>query len=41
MLAVLIGAFLMMIAIQLIRIERTLSSLNDIADIKVKKLYGK
>ena len=40
-LSTLIIAFLVMIAIQLLRIERALSDSIDIAEIKVKKLYGK
>lgn len=40
-LAALIGAFLVMTAVQLIRIERVITECADIADVKVKKMYGK
>ncbi|MBN1307052.1 MAG: hypothetical protein JXA18_03985 [Chitinispirillaceae bacterium] len=40
-LSALIAAFLIMTAVQLIRIERVIEACADIADIKVKKLYGK
>ena len=40
-LAALIAAFLVMTAVQLIRIERVIETCADIADIKVKKIYGK
>ena len=40
-LSVLIAAFLVMTAVQLIRIERVINECVDAADIKVKKYYGK
>ena len=40
-LSALITAFLIMIALQLIRMEKVVAECTDIADIKVKKLYGR
>jgi hypothetical protein len=40
-LSVLISAFLIMIAIQLIRIEKIISDSTDLAEVHVKKLYRK
>jgi hypothetical protein len=40
-LSVLIATFLVMIALQLLRVERVIEQCTDIADVKVKKLYGK
>ncbi len=40
-LSVLIAAFLVMTAVQLLRVERVLSECSDIADVKVKTLYGR
>jgi uncharacterized protein (DUF58 family) len=40
-LAVFTIAFLVMTAIQLIRIERVISECADIAEVKVRKMYGK
>ena len=40
-LAVLIGAFLVMTAVQLIKIEKVIAEYTDIADAKVKRIYGK
>jgi hypothetical protein len=40
-LAALIAAFLVMTAVQLIRIERVITECADTADVKVKKLYGR
>jgi hypothetical protein len=37
----LIITFLVMIAVHLLRIERVISDCTDIADVKVKRLYGK
>ena len=36
-----IAAFLILVALQLLRIERVVAECTDIADVKVKKLYGK
>ena len=40
-LSCLIGAFLVMIAVQLIRIERILNNCSNLTEMHVKKLYGK
>ena len=40
-LSALIAAFLILVALQLLRMERVISECTDIADVKVKKLYGK
>lgn len=40
-LSALIAAFLVMIALQLLRMERIIAECTNIADVKVKKLYGK
>ncbi len=38
-LSALITAFLVMVAVQLLRIEKTISECVEIAEIRVKKLY--
>ena len=40
-LSVLIVAFLVLVALQLLRMERIISECTDVAEVKVKKLYGK
>lgn len=40
-LSALVAAFLIMVALQLLRMERVIAECTDIADVKVKKLYGK
>ena len=40
-LSVFIAAFLILVALQLLRMERVIAECTDIADVKVRKLYGK
>ncbi|NLW31247.1 MAG: hypothetical protein GXY77_07315 [Fibrobacter sp.] len=40
-LAALLSAFLVMISVQLIRIEKSVSQITEITEIHVKKMYGK
>lgn len=40
-LSFLVGAFLVMVAVQLIRIERILNDCTNLTEMHVKKLYGK
>ncbi|NLE00116.1 MAG: hypothetical protein GX640_09590 [Fibrobacter sp.] len=41
LLAILVIAFLIMLTIQLIRIERTIIDISEVTEARVKKLYGK